>query len=111
MLVRDNPVCCPSFTPFLTSSLVTVTLSAAIRDSDMISSMMPVISPVDRPVCSERLRISSATTPKLLPYSPACAAMMEAFRASRLVLLVMSLMTLTNPSILPLFALSRLIPS
>ncbi len=48
---------------------------------------------VEAAVLSEKSFISSATTAKLLPCSPACAAIMAAFSDSRLVCSDISLMT------------------
>ena len=53
------------------------------------------ISSVDTEVRSERSRISSATTANPRPRSPACAAMIAAFSASRFVCPAMSSMTRT----------------
>ena len=60
--------------------------------------MIREISPVLMAVRSDKLLISWATTPKLLPWSPAWAAMIAALRERSFVLSLISLMILTTPS-------------
>ena len=60
-------------------------------------------------VFSERVRTSSATTAKPLPISPAWAASMAAFRASRLVRSATSVMTCTIWLISSPFSWSRVV--
>jgi len=93
--------------PLLDQLLGLGDVAGAARDSDMISSMMLVISPVD---CRLQRQVADLVgdDAEALAVLAAWAAMMEALRASRLVRLVMSLMTLTIPSIRLLFSLSRL---
>ena len=53
--------------------------------SNLISEIIPSISFTDCDVCSDNFLISSATTPKPFPASPALAASMAAFKDKRLV--------------------------
>ncbi|MBA7685423.1 hypothetical protein ES703_93848 [subsurface metagenome] len=60
-------------------------LIISVRDVEIVLALLPV--------ASESLLISSATTAKPLPYSPACAASIAAFIARRLVSLATPLIT------------------
>ena len=74
-------------------------MAAAVSMERIVPRMLASMSFTCRPVSSERLRISSATTEKPAPAAPACAASMAAFIARRLVWLATFLMTLTTSMI------------
>ena len=61
-----------------------ITLTTSLSSADILS-ISPVMSPVAPCVCSARFEISDATTANPRPASPALAASILAFNASRLV--------------------------
>ena len=79
----------PSLTLFIPESID----FTASDISDCIVLIILAISLVDDAVLSLSALISSATTEKLLPYSPACAASIAAFRLRRFVCSVTSFIT------------------
>ena len=99
----------------LTSSIVPVMLRIASTASRVAACIWPIcvlMSSVALPVCWARLFTSDATTAKPLPASPARAASIVAFSASRLVCAAMLVIRLTTS---PIFcapsARARTIPS
>ena len=81
---------------FSTDSAAVMMLSFARFVSSFNFWMISVIFAEASFVCSESWRISSATTAKPFPASPALAASIDAFRASRLVWFEMLMMESTN---------------
>ena len=69
----------------LTASIPVSIVFFARFISCWISLIIVAISFVEFALCSDKLRISSATTAKPLPYSPALAASIAALRANKLV--------------------------
>ena len=100
-MIRTSPSSAfrPSFSPCPASTDTASASSTASETSRRTFSMRSRISSVERLVRSESSRISSATTAKPRPRSPACAAMIAAFRASRFVWSVIPSMT---PTMLPI---------
>ncbi len=85
----------PNSTPVPACSRPSFTSDTVVSTSRRTPPTMVAISRVERAVRSARPRISSATTPKGRPCSPACAAMMAALSASRFVWSAISWMTST----------------
>ncbi|MNR14101.1 hypothetical protein D3C85_1305570 [compost metagenome] len=89
----DSPAWRARSTPSLTRLTPVCMLLTACSVLLRMRWIMSVISWVDCAVRAARLRTSSATTAKPRPASPARAASMAAFRASRLVCSAMLLIT------------------
>ena len=82
---KPSTLSCKSFCISSKSCTVLLMSSTTASTPARISSTTPRISRADRSEVSARLRTSSATTAKPRPCSPARAASMAAFKASRLV--------------------------
>ena len=86
-----------SISPIVRS--ISFTAATAVRETDWISSIWRPISSVALAVCPARFLTSLATTAKPLPASPARAASIVAFSASRLVCAAISEIRVTTSPI------------